>query len=52
MKLTGGGRHAERDSQRQSRISDLFIFFSRFDWLHMENVREKWIDWYGKRAEI
>ena len=28
------------------------IFFSRFEWLRMENVHEKWIDWYGKRAEI
>ena len=29
-----------------------FVFFSRFDWLRMKNVKEKWIDWFGKRAEI
>ena len=29
-----------------------FILFSRFEWLQMKNVKEKWIDGYGKRAEI
>lgn len=28
------------------------IFFSRIAWLRKRCVREKWIDWYGKRAEI
>ncbi len=28
------------------------IFFSRFDWLRLKNVKRKWIDCYGKRAEI
>ena len=29
-----------------------FVFFSRFAWLRMKNVKEKWIDSFGKRAEI
>ena len=28
------------------------VLFSRFDWLRMKTVREKWVDWFGKRAEI
>ena len=34
-----------------SRVKHL-IFFSRFDWLHMENVKAKWIDSSFHRAEI
>ena len=29
-----------------------FVFFSRFTWLRMKNVKQKWIDSFGKRAEI
>lgn len=28
------------------------VLFSRFDWLRRKFVKEKWIDWYYKRAEI
>jgi hypothetical protein len=28
------------------------VLFSRFEWLSRKKVREKWIDWFGKRAEV
>lgn len=37
-----------RSAERAKKV----LFFSRFKWLRMKNVKEKWIDWYGKRAEI
>ena len=45
---TGRMRRLMRSAERVKTV----VFFSRFEWLRMENVREKWIDWYGKRAEI
>lgn len=45
---TGRMRRLMRSAERVKNV----IFFSRVAWLRMENVREKWIDWYGKRAEI
>ena len=47
-RTTGRLRRLMKSSDRVKHL----IFFSRFDWLRMANVREKWIDSYGKRAEI
>ena len=47
-RTTGRLRRLMKSADRAKHL----ILFSRFEWLRMENVKAKWIDWYGKRAEI
>lgn len=37
-----------RSAERVKKV----LLCSRFAWLRMKNVKEKWIDWYGKRAAL